>query len=131
MYLVTRPDGDLLLDPVAARADVDEVDTELLELADETLALLDAPLLPLARRGVAFRAFGPIGRTDAVEERLVPRGADARGHAEREADAVLERAAVLVRTRVRERGHELVLEVAVRAVDLDEVVCEESGLVPS
>ena len=98
-HLVAGPDGDLLLEPVAAGAAVDQVDVELLELLHEERALLDAPLLPHSLR-VALRAFRPVGRADAVEERLVPHGADARGDAEREADAVLEAAAILVRARV-------------------------------
>ena len=126
-HLVAGPDGDLLFKPVPAGAAVNQVDAELLELFDEERALLDAPLFPHPLR-VALRTFRPVGRADAVEERLVPHGADARGDVEREADAVLEAAAVLVRARVRERGHELVLEVSVRAVYLDEVVWRDGDV---
>ena len=125
--LIPRADRDLLLDPIPTRAAVDQVDTELLQLADEDLALFDAPLLPLST-GVLLRTFGPFGGADAVEERLVPGGAEFLRDSQGPAHAVLERAAVLVGADVGERGEELVLKVSVRAVYLDEVIWRRSGL---
>ena len=66
-------------------------------------------------------ALGPVGRADAVEERLVPGAADLLCDSERPAQAIFQRAAVLVRADVGERRDEFVQEVAVCAVDLDEV----------
>lgn len=123
VYLVARPEWDLLLRPESARAAVDQVDAELLQLADEHLGLLDAPLRPGAV-GRLLGALRPVGRADAHEERLVPRGARARDEAERPAHAVRERlAAVRVGARVGQRREERVQEVPVRAVELDEVDC--------
>ena len=98
-HLVAGPDGDLLLEPVAAGAAVDQVDAELLELLDEERALLDAPLLPHSLR-VALRAFRPVGRADAVEQRPIPGGPDLLCDPERTAQAVLERAAILIRANI-------------------------------
>ena len=65
-----------------------------LELADQNLALLDPPLLPLARLLVLLRSLGPVGRAETVEERARPGLTDGLGDLEREADPVLERATV-------------------------------------
>ena len=121
-HLVPRPHRDLLLHPVAPRAHINEVHANLLHLPHEHAALLGAPLLPLAVVAL-LRAGRPVRRADAHEQRLVgrPRLAHGGDHAQGEAQAVGERPAVFVRAGVGERGDEFVQEVAVGAVDVDEV----------
>ena len=103
-YLVPRLDGNLLRGPVAPRADVDQVDAELLQLARQPNRLLDAPLQPFPVR-VIFGALCPIGSAEPHEQRPVsPRGADGLDDAEQEACAVLEGlSAVRIRASVGER----------------------------
>ena len=120
-HLVARPYGNLLLDPVSARAYIDEVDARLLHLAHEDLALFDPPLAPHAILAL-LRPRGPLRRANAHEEGLVrPRGAYALDDAQRKAQPVLERPTVRVSTCVGEWGDKLVQEVPVRGVDLDKV----------
>ena len=120
-HLVAGAHRDLLVDPVAAGAAVDQVDTDLLQLASEDLRLLDAPLLPEAVLAL-LGTLRPVSRAEAHEEGLVPGGADARDEAEGEAQAVLEGlAAVLVGAYIGNGGDELVEEVAMRGMNLDEV----------
>ena len=106
-YLVTRHDGNLLRGPVAAGADVDQVDAELLQLARQRDGLLDAPLQPLPVR-VLFRTLRPIRSAEPHEERsFCPRGADGLDDAEQEARTILEGlAAVAIRARVCEGREE-------------------------
>jgi len=68
-------------------------------------------------------ALGPVGRRDAHEQRTVvgPHRADRVGDLDEQPGAVLERAAVLVGPRVRQRRQELVEQVPVRGVQLDDV----------
>jgi hypothetical protein len=103
-YLVPRLDGNLLRGPVSPRADVDQVDAELLQFARQPNGLLDAPLQPLPVR-VLFGALCPIGGAEPHEKRPVsPRGADGLDDAEQEARTVLEGlSAVRIRARVGER----------------------------
>ena len=44
--LVSGSNGDLLCGPVAGGTDVDQIDTDFFQLANEDLALLNAPLFP-------------------------------------------------------------------------------------
>ena len=123
-YLVPRHDGNLLRGPVPPGAHVDQVDPELLQLAGQQDALLDAPLQPLPGR-VLLRAFGPVRGADPHEKRLLcPDGADGLDDAEKEARAILEGLpTVSVGTRVRERREEGMEEVAVGPVKLYKVDC--------
>lgn len=122
-HLVIGAYRDLLVGPVAAGAAVDQVDTDLLQLINEDLRLLDPPLFPEAVLAL-LGARRPVRCAEAIEERLVPCSADTRDEAKGEAQPVLQRlATVLIGAHVGERGDELVQEVAVGAVNLDEVIC--------
>lgn len=68
-------------------------------------------------------ALDVVAGVEAEQDRVVRAdgGADSVDDLEREAHTVFQRAAVLVRALVGERGHELVDQVAVRTVDLHAV----------
>ena len=106
-----RPDRLVEGVPVARR-DADRADAGGLEQAADRGGVLDLEA-----------ALGALGAADPVHDRVVgaAAGADRLDDLEREARAVLERPAVLVGAAVRERRDELAREVAVGAVDLDEV----------
>ncbi len=110
--LIARTDGDLLGRRVTARTDIDEVAAQGLQLARGLDRVLDGEA-----------AFDPVGRRDAHAQRLVARPRLAAGleHLERKAPALFHRAAILVAAPVAERREELVQQIAVRAVQLDQV----------
>lgn len=124
--LVAGADGDLLGGVVGTGGNVDEVDAFGLEELCEFNGLGEIP-------GGA-EGFGcPVGGGDADEdgEMLRPGGADGADGFEREADAVFERAAVVVGAVIGEGREELVEEVAVGAVDFDEIEAGGEGTVGS
>ena len=94
--------------------EVGEVREALLELLDEVREL---------RHGVVHaHVLVPAPRAQPDRRLLLADGGNDGVHElEREPRAVLDRAAVSVRTRVRDVLQELVREIAVRAVDLDAV----------
>jgi hypothetical protein len=76
-YLVARVHwfGQLLVLEIPARAQVDQVDTDLLELAHEKRRLFDAPLPPQSVIALLW-PLRPVRRAETHEERLIrPRGA--------------------------------------------------------
>nr|WP_242493730.1 hypothetical protein [Sanguibacter massiliensis] len=111
-HLVTGADGDLLVRDEPARRHVDEVDSGLARPPGDGCDIVDVEA-----------AGRPVRRGDAQQKRHV--GADGRAHGahdvEQEPRPAGEVPAPRVGARVRQRGEELVEEVAVRAVDLDRV----------
>ncbi len=101
----------------AARRGVDHVDAQRLQL------------LRVGHRVVDIPAAAAVDRRDADEHRLVlgPVLAHGFGRGERELHAAGTVAAVLVVALVAERRQELRQQVAVRAVDLDDVVARGIG----
>src|SRR5882762_6141038 len=97
---------------VAARARIDEVAAQRLELAGGLDRVLDGQ-----------PALDPFDAAEADAERLVARPQLAAGleHFERKAPALLHGAAILVAAMVAERRQELIEQIAVRAVQLDDV----------
>ena len=110
--LVTGADGDFGLQGVAAGGGVDEINAEGLDVACE----LD---------GVCYRpaAFDPIGGGDAEEEGEVVRhfGADGFNDFAEKTGAVVEAAAVFVLAEIGDGREEFVDEIAVGAVDFDDL----------
>jgi hypothetical protein len=121
-HLVSRSDGNLLAGIVSTRANVDQVDSNLLQLLREYRRLLDtptphnqppastqyktcdAPEPPVAMPCVILvmpiitplLTLEPIRRADTVKDRLVPLGARRSGDLERKSESVVERSAVVV-----------------------------------
>lgn len=122
VYLISWDERDGLFVPVAPGATVDEVDTELLQLAHENLALLEAPILPFAVFALLW-SFSPVCSADTHKERFVPGFTDAFGDLEGVTQAILEGSAVRVCTQVRERRQKFMEEVAVRSVEFYEINC--------
>src|SRR6185312_7166621 len=111
-HVIARRHGDLLRRRVAARADIDEIAAQGLELPRGFDRVLDGET-----------ALQPIGGAEANAKRLLARHELAYGveHFQREAAALFHAATVLVGAAVGERRQELVHQVAVRAMQLDHV----------
>jgi len=115
-------DLDVFAKIVPARTDIDQIDADLRNLANEHVHLLFAPLPP--HPIVAFlRALKPVWRTEAREERLVfpccPHGAE---DAQREPDTVFEGlTSPLICARIAERRQEWGYQEAMGRVNFDEV----------
>ncbi|KAJ6445275.1 2-hydroxyacid dehydrogenase [Purpureocillium lavendulum] len=124
--LVARAALDLLLRVVAAGRDVEDVDAALGQEPGQAHALVDGPARAAAPLGVGVE---PVGGADAHKQRHVlgDDGAHLVDELEREARAVLEAAAVLVRPLVDGRREEARHEVAVRKVQLDDVEARAHG----
>ena len=108
-HLIAGTDRDLRLRHQTAGTAIDQVHTFGLEQAGERDSLLQVPT-----------AVHPVGARDPDAERkpLRPLGTHGAGCLDEEARAVLEAAAVAVRTLVGQRGEELMEQVAVGRVDL-------------
>ncbi len=111
-HLVARTELHLRVVDIAARRSVDHVDADLLQAPAQHHRLLDVPA-----------ALRPVGRRDAIEDRLVlrPRIAHGARDLEGETHAIVERASVCVGALVGDRRDEGMDEVAVCAVDLHHV----------
>jgi len=122
--LIAGADGDLLSGVVAAGGDIDQIDALLLHELRKGYGLGEVP-------ACAEGFGGPVGGGDADEERQVlrPDGADGADDLEREANAVVEAAAVFVGAVVGEGREELVEEVTVGGVNFDEVEACGAGAV--
>src|SRR5450759_4242087 len=111
-HLVAGGDRNLRLRDVAAARAVDEIDAFRLQELRELDRLREVP-----------SALHPVRRRDADEDR--PLGGEGLTHGsgdpDGEARAIFEGAAIGVGPAVRERGQELVEEIAVRRVNLDDL----------
>ena len=114
-HLIARAEGDALRRRDAAGRRVDPVHAELLQLRGEDARLLDVP--------AALDPVGP-GHPNAHGHVGGNRGAHRLEDGEREAQAVLEGAAILVGAAVGDRREELVQQIAVRVVDLERIDAE-------
>lgn len=110
--LVAGTDGDFGVERVAAGGGIDEIDAERLDVAGELDGVFDGPA-----------AFDPIGGGDAEEEGEMVRhfGADGLRDFAEETGAVVEGAAVFILSLVGDWGQEFVDEIAVGAVDFDDL----------
>ena len=110
--LVAGADGDLGVEGVAAGGGVDEIDAEGLDVAGELDGVFNRPA-----------AFDPIGGGDAEEEGEVVRhfGADGLRDFAEETGAIVEAAAVFVLAEIGDGREEFVDEIAVGAVDFDDL----------
>ena len=117
-HLVARPHRDALPRIEAARGHMDHVATVRFQRLRELDGLFQVPT-----------AFDPVGGGQTHGHRAIRRECRTHRieHLEREAHAVLERAAVLIGALVRQRRQELMQKIPVRAVKLDEVEAESRG----
>src|SRR5579872_3842921 len=129
-----RSDRDLGMGDETSGGDVDEIDAARAEKAGESDGFVDGPAAwrPLRRRSIAGGAgFNPIGSGDAHEERQMrrPRSANGIHNLKKEAGAVFEAATIVVGALIGERREELVKQVAMGAVNLNQVeACGEGAL---
>jgi hypothetical protein len=116
--LVARAHRDLLQGRHAAARHVEELAAALFQLGGKGEALRQVPA-----------ALDPVGGRDAHAHHHLRRyrRADRIEHLQREAHAVLERAAVVVGALVGQRRQELVQQIAMGAVDLDRVQAQRIG----
>lgn len=107
--LIIRPNRDLLPRPIPSSRHIHQIHAQLDQLTHQHSVLLRAPLQPLSTVAL-FGCFGPVRRTDAVEERFlgIPGRTDTLDDAEGPGDAVGERAAIGVCAGVGERRAECV-----------------------
>ncbi len=110
--LVAGAGGDFGVEGVTAGGGVDEVDAEGLDEAGELDGVVNRPA-----------AFDPISSGDAEEEREMVRhfGADGFNDFAEETGAIVERAAVFVLAEIGNWREEFVDEIAVGAVDFDDL----------
>ena len=110
--------GDFGVGDLTAGGDIDEIDAAIAEEMGELDGVVDGPAI-----------FRPVGGGDADEkgQMLGPDGADGVDDFEKQADAILETAAVGIGAVVGEGREELVEQVAVGGVDLDEVKAGGKG----
>lgn len=107
--LIVRPDRNLLPCPIPSSRHIYQIHSQLDQLTHQISVLLWSPLQPLSTVAL-FRCFGPVRRTDAVEERLlgIPGLTDTLDDAERPGNTVGEGTAVGVCAGVGERRAECV-----------------------
>lgn len=120
--LIVRPNRDLLPCPIPSGRHIYQIHAQFDQLTHQISVLLWSPLQPLSTFAL-FGRFGPVRRTDAVEERLlgIPRLTDTLGDAEGPGDTVGEGTSVGVCAGVGKRRAEFVEEVAMGAVDFYEI----------
>ena len=112
-HLVAGPDGNFDVGHVGAAGAIDQVHALFLEMPRERHRILRRPA-----------AFHPIGGGDAPGQRQVfrPDGPYRARHLERKADAVGERAAVLIGALIGHGREKFVRQIAVRAVQFQPMV---------